>query len=103
MGKGNVTLRALRASVVWVIAQTTDKYLSAKSHRLARRIGKNKAAMAVAHSVLVIIYHVLRTGEPYSDLGADYFQKQDAKRLAQHALRQLEALGYEVTLTPKVA
>lgn len=103
MGKGNVTLRALRASVVWVISHTKDNYLSAQYHRLARRIGKNKAAMAVAHSVLVIIYHVLRTGEPYSDLGADYFQKQDAKRLAQRSLRQLEALGYEVTLTPKVA
>jgi transposase len=103
MGKGNVTLRALLAEVVWVISHTKDNYLSAQYHRLARRIGKNKAAMAVAHSVLVIIYHVLRTGEPYSDLGADYFQKQDAKRLAQRSLRQLEALGYEVTLTPKVA
>ncbi len=101
--KGNVTLRALLAEVVWVISHTKDNYLSAQYHRLARRIGKNKAAMAVAHSVLVIIYHVLRTGEPYSDLGADYFQKQDAKRLAQRSLRQLEALGYEVTLTPKVA
>jgi hypothetical protein len=39
----------------------------------------------------------------YSDLGADYFQKQDAERLAQRSLRQLEALSYEVTLTPKVA
>jgi transposase len=103
MGKGNVTLRALLAEVVWVISHTKDNYLSAQYHRLARRIGKNKAAMAVAHSVLVIIYHVLRTGKPYSDLGADYFQKQDAKRLAQRSLRQLEALGYEVTLTPKVA
>ncbi len=103
MRKGNVTLRALLAEVVWVISHTKDNYLSAQYHRLARRIGKNKAAMAVAHSVLVIIYHVLRTGEPYRDLGADYFQKQDAKRLAQRSLRQLEALGYEVTLTPKVA
>jgi transposase len=103
MRKGNVTLRALRASVVWVISHPTDHDLSAKSHRLARRIGKNTAAMAVAHSVLVSIYPVLRTGEPSSDLGADSFQKQAAKRLAQRSLRQLEALGYEVTLTPKVA
>jgi transposase len=101
--KGNVVLRASLAEVVWVISHTKDNYLSAQYHRLARRMGKNKAAMAVAHSVLVIIYHVLHTREPYSDLGADYFQKQDAKRLTQRSLRQLEALGYEVTLTPKVA
>ncbi len=103
MRKGNATLRATLAEVVWVISHMKDNYLAAQYHRLARRIGKNKAAMAVAHSVLVIIYHVLRTRKPYSDLGADYFQKQDTQRLTQRSLRQLEALGYEVTLTPKVA
>jgi len=59
--------------------------------------------MAVAHSVLVIISHVLRTREPYSDLGADYFQTVDTTRLTQRSVRQLEALGYQVTLTPNVA
>jgi transposase len=103
MRKGNAVLRAALAEVVWVISHTKDNYLAAQYHRLARRMGKNKAAMAVAHSVLVIIYHVLHTRKPYSDLGADYFQKQDANRVAQRSLRQLEALGYEVTLTPKVA
>lgn len=103
MRKGNATLRATLAEVVWVISHMKDNYLSAQYHRLARRIGKNKAAMATAHSVLVIIYHVVRTRKPYSDLGADYFQKQDAQRLTQRSLHQLEALGYEVTLTPKVA
>ena len=88
---------------MWVISHTKDNYLAAQYHRLARRIGKNKAVMAVAHSVLVIIYHVLHTRKPYHDLGADSFQKQDANRVAQRSLRQLEALGYEVTLTPKVA
>lgn len=101
--KGNATLRAILAEVVWAISHTNDNYLSAQYHRLARRIGKNKAAMAVAHSVLVIIYHILRTGEPYSDLGADYFQQVDTTRLTQRSIRQLEALGYEVTLTPKGA
>jgi transposase len=98
-----VVLRATLAEVVWVISHTKDHSLSAQYHRLARRIGKNKAAMAVAQSMLVILYQVLHTRKPYSDLGADYFQKQDAKRLTQRSLRQLEALGYEVTLTPKVA
>lgn len=62
--KGNATLRATRASVVWVISHTKDNYLAAQYHRLARRIGKNKAALAVAQSVLVSIYHVLHTRKP---------------------------------------
>ncbi len=56
--------------------------------------------MAVAHSVLVIIYHVLRERRPYTDLGADYFEKLDAQRLEQRHVRRLNALGYSVTLTP---
>lgn len=57
--------------------------------------------MAVAHSLLVIIYHVLRDKKPYSDLGADYFDQMDKERLTRQSLRRLEALGYEVTLTPQ--
>ncbi len=78
-----------------------DNYLSAQYHRLARRLGKNKAAMAVAHSVLVVIYHVLYRQKPYTDLGADYFDQLDTARLTRRSVRQLEALGYAVALTPK--
>ena len=70
-------------------------------HRLARRLGKKKAVVAVSHSLLVIIYHVLSTKQPYSDLGADYFEQRDSARLTQRSVRQLEALGYKVTLVPK--
>lgn len=99
--KGNTTLRAILAEVVWVLSHMKDNYLSAQYHRLARRLGKNKAAMAVAHSLLVIIYHVLSTKQSYSDLGADYFEQRDSARLTQRSVRQLEALGYTVTLVPK--
>jgi transposase len=99
--KGNVRLRSVLIEVVWNISRMKDNYLSAKSHRLARRLGKLKAAMAVAHSLLVIIYHMLSDKQPYSDLGADYFDKVDTERLTRQALRRLEALGYTVTLTPK--
>ena len=78
-----------------------NTYLSAQYHRLARRLGKLKAAIAVAHSLLVIIYHILRDKKPYRDLGADYFGNVDKERLTRQALRRLEALGYAVTLTPK--
>jgi transposase len=99
--KGNVRLRSVLIEVVWNISRMKGNYLSAKSHRLARRLGKLKAAMAVAHSLLVIIYHILSDKQPYRDLGADYFDKVDKERLARQALRRLEALGYAVTLTPK--
>src|SRR5437588_9914931 len=99
--KGNARLRAALAEVVWVISHMKDNYLSAQYHRLARRLGKKKAVVAVSHSLLVIIYHVLSTKQPYSDLGADYFEQRDSTRLTQRSVRQLEALGYTVTLVPK--
>src|SRR6266516_4609522 len=71
--KGNARLRAILAEVVWVLAHMKDNYLSAQYHRLARRIGKKRAVMAVSHSLLVIISQILSTKQPYSDLGADYF------------------------------
>lgn len=101
MSKGNKRLRAILAEVVWTSSHMKDNSLSAQYHRLVRRMGKPKAVMAVAHSVLVIIYHVLRDKEPYRDLGANYFETWDKQRLAQQSLRRLEALGYNVTLTPK--
>jgi transposase len=52
---------------------------------------------------LVVIYHVLRTKEPYAELGADYFDKLDTTRIQQHHIRRLEQLGFTVTLTPKEA
>lgn len=76
-------------------------YLSAQYRRLQRRLGPKQAALAVAHSVLVIIYHVLRDREPYHDLGADYFHQLDQERLVHRSVRQLQALGYEVALTSK--
>jgi transposase len=96
--KGNTTLRAILAEVAWVLSHMKDNYLAAYYHRLARRLGKNKAAMALAHRLLVIIYHVLSTRKPYHELGADYFEQRDRTRLTQRSVRQLEALGYTVTL-----
>jgi hypothetical protein len=80
--EGNPHLRAALAEIVWVITHLKDNYLSAQYHRLAKRLGKAKAVTAASHSVLVIIYHVLRDQKPYQDLGADYFDRLDTRRLA---------------------
>ncbi|HUY99854.1 MAG TPA: IS110 family transposase [Thermomicrobiaceae bacterium] len=97
---GNVWLKGMLAEVAWANARSTRGYLGAQFRRLARRRGRYKALVAVAHSVLVIIYHVLRERRPYADLGADYFDQLDAQRLQQLHVRRLNALGFQVVLTP---
>ena len=101
--KGNPYLRSILTQVAWAISHTKNNYLSAQYHRLARRMGRKKAIVALAHSVLVIIYHVLRTKKPYADLGADYFDTLDTTRVQQHHIHRLEQLGFTVTVTPKEA
>jgi transposase len=97
--KGNPYLRAVLAEIVWSITRT-DTYLAAQYHRIARRKGKRRAVMAVAHSLLVIMYHVLREKKPYQELGADYFDRLDTEQTQRYYVRRLEQLGYAVELSP---
>jgi transposase len=101
--KGDVWLRAVLGEIAVSIARSPGTYLHAQYHRIARRRGKQKAVWAVAHSVIVIIYHLLQSKQSYQDLGADYFEQLEAPRLERHHVRQLERLGYSVTLSPRVA
>jgi transposase len=87
----------------WAAARSRDTDLSAQFWRLARRIGKKKAAMAVGHSILVIAWHLLTDDCDDADLGGDYFVRRDADRARQRAVAQLQALGYQVTLQPLAA
>jgi len=103
MNRGNVWLRAIMGEVAWASIKTKASYFYAQFHRVARRRGRNKAAIAVAHSLLTAIYHVLRTGQPYIELGVDYFDRLDAGRIERHHVRRLEQLGYSVTLKPTPA
>lgn len=99
--QGNAHLRALLGEAAWAASRTKGTYLSAFYQRIARRRGKKKAIVALEHKLLVIIYHVLLTKKPYSDLGADYFDQREKTRLERHHIHRLEQLGYTVTLTPK--
>lgn len=103
MNRGNVWLRGIMGEVAWAAVKKRDTYFHAQFHRIARRRGREKAVVAVAHSVLVVIYHVLRTGRPYTELGPDYFDQLDTARIERHHVRRLEQLGYTVTLTPAAA
>lgn len=99
--KGNSYLRSVLVQVAWVLTRMSDNYLSAQFHHLKPRLGVKKAVVAVAHSVLVIVHHVLTKGEPYHDLGPDYFHRQNKEQQAQRFVRQLENLGYHVELAPR--
>ena len=95
--KGNAWLRSALVEAARSAARTKT-YLGAQYRRLARRIGANRAAMAVAHSIAVIIHHVIRKGQPFVDLGRNYFQERDRVALTRRAVRQLETLGHKGTL-----
>jgi transposase len=101
--KGNRWLGEVLTECAWAAARSRDTYLAAQYWRLARRIGKKKAAMAVGHSILVIAWYLLANDCDYQDLGGDYFVRRDADRARQRAVAQLQALGYRVTLEPLAA
>lgn len=96
--KGNPLLRTTLIQAAKSASHTKNTYLSAQYHRIAARRGKNKAAVAVAHSILVIVYCMLKHHRPYQEMGADYFAKTNAKAIKNRAIKQLEMLGYQVRI-----
>lgn len=97
--KGNKQLKTILCEIAATIARTPGTYLHALYQRIARRRGKPRAMMAVAHSLLVSIYYMLRDQVSYQELGPDYFDQLHTQQLEHHYVRRLEALGFQVTLT----
>lgn len=103
--KGNQHLQPVLVECAWA-AVRHDGYLKALYHRHVMKwggyrssIAKSKAIIVVAHAILVIIWHVLATGKPYDELGADYFTRRlDPERETARLIARLEALGKRVTL-----
>jgi transposase len=102
-GKGNKWLRATLTESANAASRTKNTYLAAQYQRLRGRRGHSKAITAVGHSILTAAWHMLHTGELYNDLGGDYFTRQTPDRTARRLVRQLEALGHNVTLEPREA
>jgi transposase len=97
---GNQWLRRALIESARAAARTKGSYFGAQYRQIARRRGPNKAAVAVAHSLIELVWHLLSTGEVFNDLGEDYFKtRQDPERQARRLLAQLEDLGYTVTVT----
>jgi transposase len=103
--KGNREIRIALVEAAWAAARTST-YLGAKFRKLHRRFGKKgggKAAVAIAHDLIVISWYVLHDGVEFYDLGPDYFTRPDAPtstRRKDHLIRELQALGYTVQITP---
>jgi transposase len=108
--KGNPHLQSILVESAWS-AVRHDGYLKSLYHRHVMKWGgyrspaaKNKAIVTVAHAMIVIAWHVLATGKPYDELGADYFtRRQDPERETRHLIARLEALGHRVTLEDTAA
>lgn len=97
-GHGNTWLQDMLVEAAWAAARTRNTYLSAQYHRLAARRGAKRAIVAVAHTILVIIYHLLCKGTVYQELGGNYFDDHDRHATLRRAVRRIERLGYKVAV-----
>lgn len=102
--KGNPALRSAMCEAAWAASHSKDTYLTAQFRRFKRRFGtrgETKAIFAVAHTMIVIVWHILASDAAYTELGADFFERRtNTKARQRHLVRQLEALGHTVTLGP---
>ena len=98
--KGNAWLRRILGEVAWAAIHERGSVFRARYYRLKPRLGAQQALVAIMHQLLKVIYHILKTGEAYRELGADYYQPADPQRTARRLARRLERLGYTVTLSP---
>jgi transposase len=101
--KGNRWLKRILVQAAWATSHTKGTYLAAQYRRLAKRRGCKRALVAVGHTLLVIIYHVLKRGTTYQELGADFLERLEPARLTRQLVKRLEALGHKVTLEPRPA
>lgn len=99
---GNRWLKRSLAQAAWAATHTKDTYLASQYRRLVGRRGKKRAWIAVGHSILVIIYHMLKEGTTYAELGGDFFDRLEPPRLTKYYVKRLEALGHKVTLQAAV-
>jgi transposase len=95
---GNKWVRTLLIQAAWGAVRTKGSYFGVQYRRLAARRGSKRAIVAVAHSLVVVIYHMLERGSEYAELGSEYFERRRPAATAQRLARQIEQLGYKVTL-----
>ena len=101
--KGSRWLRQALVQAAWAASHKKDSYFQAHARNLMRRRGRKRGLVAVAHSLLTVIYHMLKEGTAYRDLGPQFLDQIRATHLIRFHLRRLEKLGLHVTLNPEAA
>jgi len=96
--KGNKKLRSALVEAARAAGRTKNTYLSSQYHRIAARRGANRAAVAVAHSILMIAYYILKRRQPYIELGPNYYEERKRDTIIRQSLKRLESLGLKVTV-----
>ena len=99
--KGDSWLRVALTEAAWAAGHSKHSYLGAQYRRIAARRGKKRALTAVGHTLLVIFYHMLKTGASDQDLGPDFFDKLKPEQYRRYLVKRLESLGFNVELKPK--
>src|SRR6266704_199153 len=102
-GKGNQWLRTALVEAAHAVSHTKDTYLYSQFHHVAARRGKKRALVAVGHSILRIIWHLLEHDCEYVDLGSRYLEERDRQQIQRRLVRRLEDFGYKVKLEPTSA
>lgn len=96
--KGNKKLRSTLVEAARAAGRTKNTYLSSQYHRIAARRGANRAVVAVAHSILMIAYYILKRRQPYIELGPTYYEERKRDTIIRQSLKKLESLGLKVTV-----
>jgi hypothetical protein len=98
--KGNHYLKRICVQIAWAASRKTDSFLRSRFNRLSFRIGRNKAIVATARHILIIVYHLLSSEKQYQDLGPQFYDKRNKQRSIKRHVQRLEQLGFTVELKP---
>lgn len=98
--KGNVFLKTTLVECAVASLRSKSSFLYARYRKIAPRRGHKRAVVALAHTMLIAIYHILKYGEPFKDLGADYYLTEHKEAFVNRYVQSLSKLGFQVSLTP---
>ena len=96
--RGGLWLRRVLCEAAWAASHCKKSYFHAQYQRLAGKRGKKRALIAVAHSLLTVVYVLLKQHRSYQDLGADFFDRVNRDNLTKYHVKRLQKLGYDVDL-----
>jgi len=98
---GNRYLKRILVQIAWAASRKKDSFQRMRFLRLQTRIGRNKAIVAVARQILIVVYHVLSTSKPYEDHGMDFYDRRNKDKMIARYTKRLAQLGFTVQLTKK--